>query len=218
MRAPLDREQDMGTKDKRVDAYIRKAAPFARPILERIRADYHQASATIDEDIKWGVPAFVHEGIVGGMGAFKKHVSFGFWRANELPDPADLFGPEGGGSLFTAKVADVKELPSKPVLQGYVKRAVALNADRAKGKAAKKKVTGKGTKKPAPQTPTDLAAALRKNAKARRTFEAFPPGARRDYVEWITGAKRDATREKRLATTIEWLAEGKRKNWKYERC
>ena len=82
----------MGTKDKRVDAYIKKAGDFAKPILERIREDFHKASTKIDEDLKWGVPAFMHEGIVGGMAAFKKHVAYGFWKADELPDPEDLFG------------------------------------------------------------------------------------------------------------------------------
>ncbi len=218
----------MVRSDPRVDAYIEKAAPFARPILERIRHDFHQASARIEEDIKWGCPAFVHEGIVGGMAAFKKHVAFGFWRADELPDPADLFGGKGGGSLFTAKVFDHKELLTSRVLQGYVKRAVARNAEAAKEakpgakagarKPAKKKGSRKKAAKPAPVAPADLAAALKRNAKARRTFESFPPSAKRDYVEWITTAKRDETRAKRLATTLEWLAEGKRKNWKYESC
>lgn len=208
----------MGSRDKRVDAYIRKAVPFAQPILERIRDDFHKASAKVTEDIKWGVPAFVHEGIVGGMAAFKQHVSFGFWRADELPDPEALFGGKGGRSLFTAKVTDVADLPTRRVFQGYVKRAVAFNAATAKGAAPAKKATGKRAPKPAPTTPPDLAAALKQHAKARKTFAAFPPGARRDYIEWITEAKRDATRAKRLATTIEWLADGKRRNWKYERC
>jgi uncharacterized protein YdeI (YjbR/CyaY-like superfamily) len=208
----------MGRKNERIDEYIEKAAAFAQPILERIRADFHKASAKIDEDIKWSSPTFVHEGIVGGMGAFKKHVSFGFWRANELPDPEDLFGGEGGGSLFTVKVSSVKELPTSRVLQGYVKRAVQLNAETAKGAASKKKPATTKAKKPAPKPPADLVAALKKNAKARKTFEGFPPSAQRDYVEWITSAKREATREKRLATTLEWLAEGKRRNWKYESC
>ncbi len=203
----------MGTKDKRVDAYIKQAAPFARPILERIRDDYHKASGKISEDVKWGVPAFVHQGLVGGMAAFKRHVSFGFWRADELPDPEDLFGGKGG-SLFTAKVSDLKDLPTRTTLRGYVKRAVALNAQ-AGARATPKK---KGARKPAPKTPPDLAAALEKNARARKTFEDFPPSARRDYVEWITEAKREATRAKRLATTLAWLGEGKRRHWKYENC
>ena len=139
----------MGTRDERIDAYIEKAAPFARPILERIRADFHKASAKIDEDMKWRSPTFVHEGIVGGMGAFKKHVSFGFWRQDELPDPENLFEGECGGSLFTAKVSDVKDLPSSRVFQGYVKRAVKLNADAAKGKAASDpQVPGAGRMRP----------------------------------------------------------------------
>ena len=209
----------MGTRDERVDAYIAKAAPFAQPILERIRDDFHKASAKVDEDIKWGCPAFVHQGIVGGMAAFKKHVSYGFWRADELPDPEDLFQGKGGGSLFTAKVAAVKELPTRRTLQAYVKRAVALNAESSTGaKPQKKKSAKKKLTKAATTPPPDLAAALKRNAKARRTFESFPPSAKRDYVEWITSAKREATREKRLATTLEWLAEGKRRHWKYEKC
>jgi uncharacterized protein YdeI (YjbR/CyaY-like superfamily) len=63
--------------------------------------------------------------------------------------------------------------------------------------------------------PADLAAALRRNRKARASFEAFSPSHRREYIEWITEAKREETREKRLATTIEWLEEGKPRHWKY---
>lgn len=208
----------MGTRDKRVDDYIAEAAPFARPILERIRADFHKASARVDEDIKWGSPAFIYEGIVGGMGAFKKHVSFGFWRQDELPDPEGLFGESCGGSLFTVKVSDVKELPSSRVFQGYVKRAVKRNQETAQGTLSKKKVA-RTAKKPVLKTPPELVDALRqkKHAKAKATFESFPPSAKRDYVEWITEAKREATRAKRVETTLAWLAEGKRRHWKYER-
>ncbi len=211
----------MGSKDKRVDAYIKKAAPFARPILERIRDDFHKASKDVEEDIKWGVPAFMHEGIVGGMTAFKKHVGVGFWHASALPDPEGLF-PDGGGSFMRVKLTEVADLPGKRVLQGYVKRAVAYNAALAKDKkAGAKKVAKKRTSgKPAAKAPPELAAAfkLKKHAKAKAFFGGLPPSAKREYCEWISEAKREATKEKRLATTLEWLGEGKRRHWKYEKC
>jgi uncharacterized protein YdeI (YjbR/CyaY-like superfamily) len=64
--------------------------------------------------------------------------------------------------------------------------------------------------------PQDLKSALARNAKARAAFEGFSPSHRREYVEWIEDAKRDDTRRKRLATAIEWMGEGKPRNWKYQ--
>ena len=152
-----------------VDRYIAAAAPFAQPILEKIRKAFHKADPEIREVIKWSFPHFEHDGIVGSMAAFKAHVTYGFWKAK-------LMNEEG-----------VK-----------VERAPRV----ARGEA---------------EVPDDLAAALQKAPVAKKAFEAFPPSHRREYIQWITEAKQAATREKRLAQTIEWLTEGKSRNWKYER-
>jgi len=207
----------MPTTDARVDAYIAKAAPFARPILERLRRAFHEGCPQTVETVKWGAPHFEHHGILGSMAAFKKHVSLGFWKGAEIGDPAGILDKVGNTLMCAVKFTEVSDLPARSVLAGYVKRAARFNLE---GGAA---IKGKGvrpaprTKRPVPRTPPDLAAALRKNAKARAAFQGFPPSHKREYIEWITEAKRDETRARRLAQAVEWIADGRSRNWKYER-
>lgn len=199
-------------KNPAVDAYIAKSADFAQPILRRVRALMHKACPQIEETIKWGVPHFEYQGVVAGMAAFKQHASLGFWKQKLMKDPARLFPAAGDSSMGGRRFRSVDELPSDAVLLRYIKAAVALNAAGVKvPKAAR-------PKKPPPKPPADLAAALRKNPKAKATYDAFPPSHRREYVEWITGAKQEATRLRRLATAVEWLAQGKSRHWKYQDC
>lgn len=200
----------MGERDPRVDAYIAKAAPFARPILEHLRALVHAACPDADETIKWGMPFFV----VGGaslchMAAFKQHAAFGFWRHAEVMGgerPA-----EGMGSF--GKLATLGDLPPKRTLATLIKRAAVLNA------SGTKSVRAVAKKAPAllPEMPADFATALDGVPASRRTWDSFSPSHRREYLEWILGAKRADTRAKRIAQSVEWLAEGKSQNWKYER-
>jgi len=203
--------------DPRVDAYIAKSAEFARPILEHLRDIVHRGCPEVVETIKWGMPFFDHHGPLAMMAAFKEHCAFGFWKAGDLlPDPSnDAMGQFG-------RIGAVRDLPAKRILVGYVREAARRN-EAAPKKGARK---APGAKAPPRQparrelrVPDDLAAAFRqkKHAKARATFEGLSPSHRREYVEWIEEAKREVTREKRLATTLEWLAEGKPRNWKYVR-
>ena len=190
-----------------VDAYIAKAAPFAQPILEKIRDAFHAANPQIQEVIKWGVPHFDYKGPVGMMAAFKAHVSFGFWKSKLLKDPHKIIT---GDAMGGTKITSLKDMPSKKVIVEYVKEAIQLNEEGVKIERSPSKRAA------APiEVPEDLAAALKKDKKARSTFDSFPPSHKREYIEWITDAKQEATRKKRLATTLEWLAEGKPRNWKY---
>lgn len=202
----------MGQKDPRVDEYIARAAPFARPILKHLRKVVHAGCPEVQETIKWSFPHFEHRGILAGMAAFKEHCSFGFWKRSLIfPQSQD---EERDGMGHFGRITSLADLPAEKTLLGYVRKAAQLNET--------------GTKEPktlAPkkdsaslQVPPDLAAGLKKNAKARKTFAGFSYSNRKDYIEWLTEAKRTETRAKRLATTLEWLAEGKTRNWKYERC
>jgi uncharacterized protein YdeI (YjbR/CyaY-like superfamily) len=200
----------MANHDPRVDAYIAKSASFARPILEHLRALVHEACPTVDESLKWSMPFFSYKAApMCMMAAFKQHCSFGFWLSKEVTGGSD----EDGMGQF-GKLASLKDLPPDRQLSAHLKKAMALN------EAGVKKARPKAAAKPAQTLPDDLAALLaqKKHAAARKAWESFPPGAQREYVEWIVEAKTDATRQKRLATTLEWLAEGKRRNWKYEKC
>jgi uncharacterized protein YdeI (YjbR/CyaY-like superfamily) len=197
----------MASRNPRVDAYIAKSADFAKPILTRIREIVHEACPEVEENIKWGVPAFDYKGMMCGMAAFKQHCTLGFWKGSLIfPDKRDMDGMGQFGRLTR-----VSDLPSKKELTGYIKKAMKLNDEGIKVDREKK------PKKPDIAVPSDLRAALKKNKKASDAFEAFSPSHRREYLEWITEAKTEATRERRLNTALEWMAEGKSRNWKYER-
>lgn len=199
----------MATRDPRIDAYITKAQPFAQPILRHLRAVVHAACPEVEETIKWSFPHFMYRGsILCSMAAFKAHCAFGFWRGPQLAGVTDRNG-EAMGDF--GRVGALKDLPTKARLTALVKAAMRLH-ERGVKRVVRKKAA---PRKPLP-IPKDLAAALGRDAKARATFDAFAPSHRRDYIEWITEARTETTRERRLATTLEWLAEGKRRNWRYE--
>jgi uncharacterized protein YdeI (YjbR/CyaY-like superfamily) len=192
-----------------VDAYIERAAPFAQPILKRIRAAYHKAHPEIQETMKWSAPFFDYKGVVGNMAAFKNHVSFGFWKAKLMNDSEGILDMGESASMGGRRVTSVDELPSEKVLIAYIREAIRLNEEDVRIVRPKKAAPAEA------EVPPELLAALKKSPAAKKTFDAFPPGQRREYVAWITEAKQPATREKRLATAIEWMAEGKPRNWKY---
>ncbi len=200
----------MPNKDPRVDAYIEKSADFAKPILTHLRKLIHKASPKVSETIKWSMPAFEYKGLVCGIAAFKQHCTFGFWKQSLLEKDAFPKSRDAMGSL--GRIASKKDLPADDVIIKLVQQAVELNENgikvEKKKPAAKKELV----------IPDYLTAALKKNKAAQKTFDNFPYSCKKEYVEWITEAKTEPTREKRLATTIEWLSEGKRRNWKYENC
>ncbi len=193
--------------DPRVDAYIAKAAPYARPILEHLRKLVHRGCPKATETIKWGAPAFDFGGPLCSMAAFKEHCAFGFWKGSLVFESAvekQAMGQFG-------RISSLASLPPDEKILGWIKKGAEINA---RGEKVKRPL--KHPKKPIP-IPEDLGAALnaKKHAQAAATWETLPPSGRRDYLEWITEAKSDATREKHLTTTLEWLAEGKPRNWKY---
>jgi len=196
----------MPRKDPRVDAYIENAQPFARPILKHIRAAVLSASSELEETLKWGHPTFVYHGNVCTMAAFKQHITLGFWKAKLLLDANGRPAGEAWGQF--GRITEIPDLPPKRELVGYVKKAMTLNED---GVTVKREVK---PKQPIP-VPAALKAALAKAPRAKAFFAALPPGHQREYLQWVTEAKTDATRDKRIATTIEWLSEGKHRNWKY---
>ena len=199
----------MARKDPRVDAYIAKAQPFARPILKHLRAAVHAGCPDCEESIKWGMPHFGYKGMFCGIAAFKKHAAFWLWKGKLIVDPKHSETGKAMGNF--GRITSLKELPSKATLVGYIKKARALKD------AGVKSVRPARTPKKPPRVPADLKAELAKNAKARAGFAAFPPSHRREYIEWVTGAKAKDTRLRRLTTAIALMAEGKSQNWKYAR-
>jgi uncharacterized protein YdeI (YjbR/CyaY-like superfamily) len=196
-------------------AYIASSAPFARPILRKLRELLHRADPRIVETIKWGCPHFEHKGIVASFAAFKEHIRFGFWRGVQVTGESDFMGRIGQTDMTAVKITHLAQIAKDELIINWIRKAVELNEQGAPGGP----MAGRANKpRKAPLAPPeDLVAALKKNAVARKVFEAFPPSAQRDYIEWIVEAKQQATREKRLKQAIEWIAEGKRRNWKYEK-
>lgn len=192
--------------DPRIDAYIAKAAPFAQPLLKRIRTVIHSASPDIDETMKWSSPHFDYKGMVCGFAVFKEHIRFGFWKQDMV------VGKSAGDTWGFGHIKTLKDLPTDAQIKKYVKKAMALNDS---GVKATHMINRK--KRPALPMPKDLKAAFAMNKKAQTHFEGFSPSAQREYIEWIVDAKSEDTRNRRVETTVEWSAEGKRRNWKYEK-
>lgn len=200
--------------DLRIDAYIAKSAPFAQPILKHLRTLVHKGCPEATEAIKWSMPHFEFAGqILCGMGAFKAHCVFGFWHQGM----EKVLGTNGGkaemamGSM--GRISSLADLPDDATMIAYVRQAAKLNASGAPARPPRERKPAKELRVPA-----DLAAELKKHRTAGKAFANFSPSHRNEYIEWITEAKRPETREKRLATTLQWLAEGKPRNWKYMNC
>ena len=200
----------MPALDPRVDAYIEKSANFAKPILSHLRKLIHKACPDVIETIKWSMPSFEYKGILCGFAAFKQHCTFGFWKQSLMESDAFPKNKTAMGSF--GRITSVKDLPDDKTMIGLVHQAMELNE---KGVRVPKKPAG--TKKEL-VVPNDLTKALSKNKTAKTAFEKFSYSHQKEYVQWIEEAKTEATRNKRLATTVEWLSEGKSRNWKYENC
>lgn len=193
----------MSQRDPRIDAYIAKSAGFAKPILTYLRDAIHEAVPDVEETMKWGMPSFDYKGPMLNVAGFKGHCAVGFWKGS-------LLGLERSDDAMEhfRRITSIKDLPPKKELVRLFKKAAALNEEGVKVERKKP------AKKPV-ETPDDLAAALEKNKKAAAVYDKFAPSHRREYVDWITGAKSDETRKRRIEQAVEWMAEGKQRNWKY---
>lgn len=199
----------MVQRDARIDEQIQSSASYARPILSRLRQAVHAGCPDVVETLKWSRPSFEHHGLLCGMAAFKAHCTFGFWKHRLLVERA---GSKAAAELEAlGRITAVSELPPQSSLVRYVRLAAKLNED---GVAAPRRKT---KPKPPVQVPADLERAMGRNARARAFFAKLSPSGRREYVEWLTGAKQAETRERRLQTAVKWMSEGKERHWKYQR-
>lgn len=194
------------------DAYIEAAQPFAQPILNRLRDCVHEACPECKEEFKWSFPNFTYNGsILCSMAAFKQHVSFGFWLGSQMKDPYSIFLREADGGMgHLGKMTSLEDLPAREILLEYIREAMLLVDSGVKSPSS-----SRAKKAKALEAPNYLLDRLRSETKAMATFEAFPQSHRNEYIEWITEAKTEATRERRIVQMLEWLEEGKSRNWKY---
>jgi uncharacterized protein YdeI (YjbR/CyaY-like superfamily) len=202
-------------KDKRIDDYIEKSAEFARPVMRHLRDLIHRANPDVAETMKWGMPSFDYKGPLCSMASFKKHCAFGFWKAKLLNDPEGHLsersnqGGEAMGNL--GRIAGLGDLPPDSVLLDFIRQASRLNDEGVKLPPPPKK------EKAGLNIPEYILEAVKRNREALATFEKFSTTNKKEYVDWIVEAKTDETRNKRLETAINWMAEGKIRNWKYIR-
>jgi uncharacterized protein YdeI (YjbR/CyaY-like superfamily) len=200
----------------KVDAYIAKSQPFAQPILTRIRELAHKACPEVEEEIKWSMPFFTLRGVIlGHMASFKQHCAVGLWgpEMNAILNQAGLHSENGMGSL--GKITTLKDLPPDNQMLGCYRQAAELILSGQRTKSLER--TAKSVK-PAPEIPSELVAALKKNKAAAKVFAGFSASCKREYADWIAEAKRPETKDKRVAQAVEWIAEGKQRNWKYQNC
>jgi len=198
----------MSQYDSRIDAYIEKSADFAKPVLEHYRKLMHEVSPLITENIKWGMPFFEYKGPIGNMAAFKAHCAVGFWKATLINDPQKAMKIGDGAMGSFGPLTSLKDLPADDILKDFIQQAMVLNE------------TGVKVEKKAPEkkelvVPDYFIEILDANPIAKATFDNFSNSHRKEYVEWITEAKTEATRQKRIETTLQWLTEGKNRMWKY---
>jgi uncharacterized protein YdeI (YjbR/CyaY-like superfamily) len=197
----------------KVDAYIGRVQPFAQPIMEHLRQLVHKARPEVGETIKWSRPFFEYRGaILCNMSAFKEHCSFGFWGE----EMNAVLREDGMGSL--GRITSLANLPPDKQMLGWLRQAAEFvdSGQHISPIAARRKVVK--APKPVLETPAELATALKRNKKAAAVFAALSPSCKREYIDWIADAKRAETRDKRIATAVEWIAEGKQRNWKYQNC
>jgi|HubBroStandDraft_1064217.scaffolds.fasta_scaffold252496_2 uncharacterized protein YdeI (YjbR/CyaY-like superfamily) len=200
-------------KDPRMDAYISDAPDFAKPILNHLRELVHTACPDVEETMKWSRPHFLHNGLLCGMSAFKHHCAFGFWLAEKVLSDQGTWSAQNDGMGHFGKITSLADLPGDKQLLAWIKKAAALNDSGVKRPAAPRPAGNREL-----IIPDYFTAALKKNKKAQAAFEAFSYSHKKEYVEWITEAKREETRQKRIETMLTWLTEGKSRNWKYVNC
>jgi uncharacterized protein YdeI (YjbR/CyaY-like superfamily) len=205
----------MGKKDIRIDQYIDKAQEFAKPVLAHLRELVHKACPDVEESIKWGMPSFDYKGPYCHMASFKQHCVFGFWKSKLIDDPHAYLGEranQGGEAMgHLGRITSLKDLPPDKVMLDFMRQAKKLNDEGVKVPKAPKE------KKEELVMPDSLLAALKKNKAAMAHYDKFSPSQKREYIEWLNEAKIEATRSKRLDTMMEWVSEGKTRNWKYQK-
>lgn len=193
--------------------YIEHSAEFARPVLIHFRELVHRACPGVEEKIKWGFPHFDYKGVYTSMAAFREHCAFGFWKAKLMDDPHNILGEKEEKAMGQlGRVRSLKDLPPDDILLTYLIQAKKLNDE---GKKLTPKKPSEKEKKEL-LVPDELQSALNGNLAAQVFFDRFTYSQRKEYIEWITEAKTEVTRNKRIATAVEWIAEGKTRNWKYK--
>jgi uncharacterized protein YdeI (YjbR/CyaY-like superfamily) len=200
-------------RNPKFDAYLAASEDFAKPIMMHLRSLLHTTCPEVVEELKWGIPHFDYKGeMMCIFAASKKHCSFGFWKDALMADPR----LKANSSLpaikrFMGKLTKIEDLPTDVELIGFIREAMTLNENGVKLPPREAKT---------PKTlamPPGFAEKLAENPTAKQEYDSKSDSFRKDYLVWITDAKTDATRQKRIEESVAWIAEGKGRFWKYEK-
>jgi len=200
-------------KNPKVDAYILNTAPFAQPILNELRATLETAEPELEETIKWGFPCFTFQSkLICSFSAYKNHCVFRFWQGSNLKDSAGILTKVGETEMGElSKIKNLEDLPNSEILINYIREAIELSKKKStKTIVSEKKIT-------IDLKSYDLQEIFSSFPKQAEKFDTFSPSHRKEYISWINEAKTEDTKLKRIKTMMEWLLEGKSRNWKYEK-
>ena len=205
-------------RSNEIDSYIEKAADFAKPILMKIREIIHKACPEVTESIKWSFPNFEYKGhIICSMSAHKKHCSFGFWRGNDMEDPDKILQQTGKTAMgHLGQLKSIDDLPKDEIITRYLLQAIELS-QKTKSKSNSNAEVKVKKSIAAPEVPDYFMELLKQSPGAKLNFEKFSNSCKKEYVEWISDAKTEKTRLKRLSEAMEMIKEGKNRNWKYQK-
>lgn len=197
-----------------VDDYLAKAPAFARPIADHLRSLLHATCPELVEDIKWSLPHFSYRGeMMCVFAAASKHCSFTFLKQEIMKDPRLRANPAmPAAKRFLGKITSIADLPADAELIAFIKEAMALNEQGMKPPRRESKTPKEIA------MPEEFARALAANPAAREIFEAKSPSFRKEYLVWISDAKTEVTRQKRIDESLDWIAEGKGRFWKYQKA
>ncbi len=203
----------MKNTNKAIDTYIDKSAAFAKPILNHIRQLVHKACPNVEEKIKWSFPHFDYKNeMMCSMASFKEHCALNFWKAALMKDPILLENARSEVSMgHFGRITSLKDLPADIKIIAFIEEAMELN-----DKGIKLPTRPKTIERKELVVPDYFDLAINKNKKAKATWDNYAYSHKKEYVDWITDAKSEAIRNKRMETAIEWIAEGKTRNWKYK--
>lgn len=181
--------------------YIEQMPDFAQKICKKLRSIILKADPAIREDWKWG-PNYNCNGMVCGYGGFTQHVKFTFFNGSEMKDPKHIFNHCVNNEFSRSiKYTDVLQIDEK-TLTSYIRESIEINKNGFKRIVKNKTV----------ELPEFLEKRIRKNKAAFTFFDNLSYGYKKDYVEWVTTAKREETRDERIEKLIKKCEMGKKMN------
>ena len=192
---------------EKIQAYIDKQVKW-KSGLEKLRSVL--LSTELEETVKWGMPTYTINGKnVVGFSGFKNHFGLWFFQGSFLKDPHNLLinAQEGKTkALRQMRFQDTKEIKTTTI-KNYVKEAIANSKAGKQIKPEKKTLA----------IPAELKKALNEDKFLKSAFEKFTPGKQKEFSEYITEAKREATKISRLEKIIPMIKDGVGLNDKYKK-